>query len=327
MEAALLNTVAPGDKVLVGVIGYFGERLCSVATRLGGTVSRIEGEWGRPLDPGLVIATIRQERPQVVALVHAETSTGVLQPLDGIGDAVREVDGLLVLDTVTSLGGHPVEVDAWGVDACYSGSQKCLGAPSGLAPITLSDRALDRLRARARPVSSYYLDLDLLAGYWEDRKYHHTISAPLIYALVAALRLLEAEGLERRWARHQLQHQAVRAGCAALGLDFLPAEEYSLWPLNAVCVPAGFDEAKGRTALRTHHGIEIGGAMGPLAGKIWRVGLMGYGARQEFVLELLGALELLLATHGHTHPTGAGVAGAMAVYTAAAAEGDQGRIG
>jgi alanine-glyoxylate transaminase/serine-glyoxylate transaminase/serine-pyruvate transaminase len=321
MEAALLNTIAPGDRVLVGVMGYFGERLCTVAERIGGEVSRVEGEWGRPLDPGRLIEEIRRQRPQVVALVHAETSTGVLQPLDGIGAAVREVDGLFVLDTVTSLGGHPVEVDAWRVDACYSGSQKCLGAPSGLAPLTLSDRALDRLQARARPPAGFYLDATLLLRYWEDRQYHHTISAPLIYALVTALHLLEAEGLERRWARHQLQHRAFRAGCEALGLQFLPDEARSLWPLNAVYAPAGLDEAKGRTALREHHNIEIGGGIGPLAGRIWRIGLMGYGARQEFVLELLGALELMLTTHGHPAPSGAGVAAAMAVYTEAATPG------
>ncbi len=259
--------------------------------------------------------------------MHAETSTGVLQPLDGIPEAIRDVDALFVLDTVTSLGGHPVEVDAWGVDACYSGSQKCLGAPSGLAPITFSDRALARLRARPRPPSSYYLDADLLARYWADHQYHHTISAPLVYALATALHLLVAEGLEERWARHRLQHQAFRAGCAALGMPFLPDESVSLWPLNAVCVPEGVDEAAGRTALRDHHRIEIGGGLGPLRGKIWRVGLMGYGARQEFVLELLGAFELMLATHGHAVTAGAGVAAAMAVYGAAAAQGDSGAVG
>lgn len=326
MEAALLNTVAPGDRVLVGVIGYFGERLCAVATRLGAEVHRVEGEWGRPLDPDRVITAIRATRPQVVALVHAETSTGVLQPLAGLGAAAREAGALLVLDTVTSLGGHPVEVDAWGVDACYSGSQKCLGAPSGLAPLTLSDRALERLRARTPPPGSFYLDANLLLGYWEDHQYHHTISAPLLYTLDAALRQVEAEGLERRWSRHQVQHRAFRAGCAALGLPFLPAVADSLWPLNAVCVPAGLDEARGRAALRDHHNIEIGGGIGTLKGKIWRVGLMGYGARQEFVLALLGAFELMLATHGHAVPAGAGVAAAMAVYSQAAGQGATGVV-
>jgi alanine-glyoxylate transaminase/serine-glyoxylate transaminase/serine-pyruvate transaminase len=327
MEAALLNTVAPGDTVLVGVMGYFGERLCAVAERLGGKIHRVEGEWGRPLDPQRLAAEIRKTRPQVVALVHAETSTGVLQPLDGIGEAAHEVDALLVLDTVTSLGGHPVQVDAWGVDACYSGSQKCLGAPSGLAPFTINDRALARLRGRATPPAGYYLDANLLAGYWDAHQYHHTISAPLIYALYTALRLLEIEGLERRWARHQLQHRAFRAGCEALGLSFLPDESYSLWPLNAVRVPEGLDDMQARAALRDHHNIEIGGGIGPLKGKIWRIGLMGYGARQEFVLELLGALELMLKTHGHAATAGAGVAGAMAVYAQAAGQGDQGAIG
>ena len=292
--------------MLVGVIGYFGERLCAVAERLGGVVTRLDGEWGKPLAPEAVIAAIRRTQPAVVALVHAETSTGVLQPLDGIGAAAHEAGALLVLDTVTSLGGHPVAVDDWGVDACYSGSQKCLGAPSGLAPFTLSARALARLEQRATPPGGYYLDARLLSQYWDERQYHHTISAPLIYALYTALRRLEAEGLERRWARHHLQHRAFRAGCAALGLEFLPDEQDSLWPLNAVRVPEGLDDARARAALRDHHNIEIGGGMGPLKGKLWRVGLMGYGARQEFVLELLGALELMLATHGHAHTAGRG---------------------
>jgi alanine-glyoxylate transaminase / serine-glyoxylate transaminase / serine-pyruvate transaminase len=327
MEAALLNTVAPGDRVLVGVIGYFGERLCAVAERLGGAMTRLDGEWGKPLAPEAVIAAIRRTQPAVVALVHAETSTGVLQPLDGIGAAAHEAGALLVLDTVTSLGGHPVAVDDWGVDACYSGSQKCLGAPSGLAPFTLSARALERLEQRAAPPGGYYLDARLLSQYWDERQYHHTISAPLIYALYTALRRLEAEGLERRWARHHLQHRAFRAGCAALGLEFLPDEQDSLWPLNAVRVPEGLDDARARAALRDHHSIEIGGGMGPLKGKLWRVGLMGYGARQEFVLELLGALELMLATHGHAPAPGAGVGAAMAVYATAAAQGDHGQVG
>jgi alanine-glyoxylate transaminase / serine-glyoxylate transaminase / serine-pyruvate transaminase len=327
MEAALLNTVAPGDRVLVGVIGYFGERLCAVAERLGGVVTRLDGEWGKPLAPEAVIAAIRRTQPAVVALVHAETSTGVLQPLDGIGAAAHEAGALLVLDTVTSLGGHPVAVDDWGVDACYSGSQKCLGAPSGLAPFTLSARALERLEQRAAPPGGYYLDARLLSQYWDERQYHHTISAPLIYALYTALRRLEAEGLERRWARHHLQHRAFRAGCAALGLEFLPDEQDSLWPLNAVRVPEGLDDARARAALRDHHSIEIGGGMGPLKGKLWRVGLMGYGARQEFVLELLGALELMLATHGRAPTPGAGVGAAMAVYATAAAQGDHGQVG
>ncbi|HUS14141.1 MAG TPA: aminotransferase class V-fold PLP-dependent enzyme, partial [Chloroflexia bacterium] len=290
-------------------------------------VTRLEGEWGRPLDPGQIIGAIRENRPQVVALVHAETSTGVLQPLDGIGDAVHDADALLVLDTVTSLGGHPVEVDAWGVDACYSGSQKCLGAPSGLAPLTLSDRARARLAGRKTPVAGFYLDADLLASYWTGHQYHHTISAPLLYALYTALRQLEGEGLARRHARHHLQHRAFRAGCEALGMSFLPDESYSLWPLNAVRIPGGIDDLRGRTALRDHHRIEIGGGMGPLKGQIWRVGLMGYGARQEFVLELLGALELMLVTHGHAVEAGAGVAAAMGVYAQEAAHGDHGAVG
>ncbi|MEO8289010.1 MAG: alanine--glyoxylate aminotransferase family protein [Chloroflexota bacterium] len=314
MEAALVNIIEPGDSVLVGVMGYFGERLCEIAKRVGGEVQRIDTEWGTPLDPQKMSDEIRRLRPQVVCAVHAETSTGVCQPLEEIAQAAHEVDALLIVDAVTSLGGQPIEVDKWDIDVCYSGSQKCLGAPSGLAPITFNSRALERIRARKTAVQSFYLDAMLLENYWEKKAYHHTISAPLIYSLHTALSLLQAEGLEKRWARHSRNHSAFRAGCEAMGLTFLPDESYSLWPLNAVVVPDRLDEMAIRQALLKEFSIEVGGGLGPMKGKLLRVGLMGYASQQEFVLQLLAALETILWSMGHKVDAGVGLQAAMQVY-------------
>jgi alanine-glyoxylate transaminase / serine-glyoxylate transaminase / serine-pyruvate transaminase len=311
MEAALANSIEPGDSVLVGVIGYFGERMCQIAERVGGKLTRVDAEWGHPLDPQQMRDAILRARPRVVCAVHAETSTGVLQDLTEISRAAHEVDALLVVDAVTSLGGQPLLVDEWGIDVSYSGSQKCLGAPSGLAPITINERALERVRGRSTPVQSFYLDANLLSNYWNERQYHHTISAPLIYALHTALRLLHEEGLELRWQRHRLNHEAFRAGVEAMGLEYLPEEEWSLWPLNAVRVPDGLDEAAIRSDLLNKHGIEVGGGLGPLKGKLLRVGLMGYASQRQFVLHLLAALETTLRADGHASEPGAGVVAAM----------------
>jgi alanine-glyoxylate transaminase/serine-glyoxylate transaminase/serine-pyruvate transaminase len=314
MEAALANTIEPGDPVVVGVIGYFGDRMCQIAERIGGKITRVDGEWGRPLDPQQMRDAILRARPRVVCAVHAETSTGVCQDLTEISRAAHEVDALLVIDAVTSLGGQALRVDDWGIDVCYSGSQKCLGAPSGLSPLTISDRALERISNRTAPVPSFYLDAALLQKYWHDRQYHHTISAPLIYSLHTSLRLLHAEGLENRWARHNLNHRAFRAGIEALGLQFLPEEEWSLWPLNAVRVPTGLDEASIRSTLLNTYNIEIGGGLGPLKGQLLRVGLMGYGSQSQFVLHLLATLETVLRSHGHPSTPGAALTAAMQVY-------------
>jgi alanine-glyoxylate transaminase/serine-glyoxylate transaminase/serine-pyruvate transaminase len=314
METALANTIEPGDRVLVGVIGYFGERLAEIARRFGAEVETVQAEWGTMLDPEAVRDAIRRTRPRVVCMVHGETSTGVYQDLTGIGDAAHEADALLVVDAVTSLGGQPLYVEDWGIDVCYSGSQKCLGAPSGLAPVTFSDRAVERIRARKTPVQSFYLDALLLEKYWADRQYHHTISAPLIYALHEALTLLHDEGIETRWERHRHNHLALRAGAEALGLKYLPSEKHSLWPLNAVLVPDGLDEMAIRQALLREYSVEIGGGLGPLKGRLLRIGLMGYGAQQIFVLQLLAALEAVLWDMGRRVPAGAGVQAAMQVY-------------
>ncbi len=312
MEAALVNVVEPGDTVLVGVMGYFGERMCQMVQRLGGRLRRVEASWGEALDPQQMREAILRERPRVVCIVHAETSTGVCQ--QGVADiagAAHEADAVLVVDAVTSLGGQPVRVDQWGIDVCYSGSQKCLGAPAGLAPITFGERALDKMRRRSAPPTSFYLDALLLSDYWHDRQYHHTISAPLIYALYTALRLLHEEGLEERWRRHQQHHRALRAGIQAMGLTYLPAEDLSLWPLNAIRLPDGLDEAAVRSALLHRHGIEVGGGLGPLRGRLLRIGLMGYGAQQRFVLQLLAALEDVLRAQGLPIEAGVGLAAAM----------------
>ena len=314
MEAALANTIEPGDRVLVGVIGYFGERLVEIARRCGAEVHRVEAEWGTMLDPNALRDAIRAIQPNVVCIVHAETSTGVYQDLSGIAEAAHEAGALLVVDAVTSLGGQPLYVDEWGIDVCYSGSQKCLGAPSGLAPVTFGDRAVERIRARKTPVQSFYLDAVLLEKYWADRQYHHTISAPLIYALHAALGLLHEEGLEARWERHRHNHLALKAGVEALGLRYLPDEQHSLWPLNAILVPSGLDEMAIRQTLLREYSIEIGGGLGPLKGRLLRIGLMGYGAQQAFVLQLLAALETVMRDMGHRIPAGAGVQAAMQLY-------------
>jgi alanine-glyoxylate transaminase/serine-glyoxylate transaminase/serine-pyruvate transaminase len=314
MEAALTNTIEPGDPVVVGVMGYFGDRMCQIVSRIGGKLTRVDAEWGHPLDPQQMRDAILRARPRVVCLVHAETSTGVCQDLTAISQAAHEVDALLVVDAVTSLGGQPLRVDDWGIDVCYSGSQKCLGAPSGLSPLTISDRALERISNRATPIPSFYLDATLLQKYWHDRQYHHTISAPLIYSLHTSLHLLHAEGLENRWARHNLNHRAFRAGIEAMGLQFLPEEEWSLWPLNAVRVPPGLDEAAIRSTLLNDHNIEIGGGLGPLKGQLLRVGLMGYGSQPQFVLHLLATLETVLRSHGHPCEPGTALTAAMQVY-------------
>ncbi|HKP54426.1 MAG TPA: alanine--glyoxylate aminotransferase family protein [Chloroflexia bacterium] len=314
METALTNTIEAGDSVVVGVMGYFGERMCQIVERLGGKLTRVDAEWGTPLDPKKVRDAILRAHPGVVCVVQAETSTGVYQDLVPISEATHEADALFVVDAVTSLGGQPLDVDAWGIDVCYSGSQKCLGAPSGLAPFTMNERALERLASRGTPTPSFYFDPLLLSKYWDERQYHHTISAPLIYALYTALRLLHEEGKEERWARHRLNHLAFRVGVEATGLSFLPHEEWSLWPLNAVIVPDSLDELAIRAALLSEHGIEVGGGLGPLKGKLLRVGLMGYGSQREFVLQLLAALETTLRSQGHKVETGAGLTAAMEVY-------------
>jgi alanine-glyoxylate transaminase/serine-glyoxylate transaminase/serine-pyruvate transaminase len=314
MEAALINLLEPGDKVLVGYNGFFGDRMLQIAERCGAVPVKLDAEWGRPILPEQVEAAFKAASgAKVLALVHAETSTGVLQPLDGLRQMADRYGALLLVDAVTSLGGHPVEVDRHGIDACYSGTQKALSAPTGLSPITLSDRAMERVRRRPRKLQSYYLDLGLFEQYWMGNLfYHHTPPTTFHYALLEALRIIEEEGLERRWARHRLNHQALVAGLEAMGLQMHVEPPYRLWTLNTVRIPAGVDDAKVRGRLLTEFGIEIGGGLGSLKSKIWRIGLMGANSQPASVLLLLAALERILPSEGFR--CGSGIAAANAVY-------------
>jgi alanine-glyoxylate transaminase/serine-glyoxylate transaminase/serine-pyruvate transaminase len=297
MEAAVSNLVSPGMRVASVVNGYFGDRLAQICARYGASVTRLDGEWGRACDVAQVERAVASG-VDLLTVVHAETSTGVLNPVQELGQLAAGRGVLTIVDTVTSLGGMPLHAGSWGFDVCYSCSQKGLGAPSGLAPITFSARALDR----RIPSRSFYLDLTLLEDYWVRRKYHHTLSAPLLYALREALVAAEEEGLDARWARHERHHRALAAGLEALGLSLLPPEGERLWTLNAVRVPEGVDEAAVRRALLEQFSIEIGAGLGPLAGRIWRVGLMGAGSTLSNVMLFLTALERVLREQGVALP-------------------------
>ena len=290
METAVATLARPGARALVVVTGYFGDRLCQMLQRYGATVARVETEWGRACDPSAVERALESQGADVVAMVHADTSTGVLNPVDEVCGIAARHGALTIVDAVTSLGAHPVDVGAWGADIVYSCTQKGLGAPSGLAPIVFSARA----GGHAGGSHSFYFDIALLEDYWVRRKYHHTISAPLIYALREALVAVCEEGLEARWQRHHEQHLALAAGLDTMGLSLLPPAAERLWSLNAVVVPNGVDEAAVRKRLLAEFNIEIGAGLGPLAGRIWRVGLMGWGSTATNVLLFLTALKRVL---------------------------------
>ncbi len=292
METCLANAVEEGEEVVIGVNGVFGTRMCEVARRQGGNVVVVEAPWGEIIDPDDMRRALAQcRKPAIVALVHAETSTGVLQPVEEISAAAREKDALFLLDTVTSLAGCDVEIDSWQVDLCYSGTQKCLSAPPGLSPVTVSERAMAKIGARKSPARSWYLDLGLLGGYFGgERVYHHTAPIAMVYALHEALCLVEEEGLPERFARHERNHLALIAGLSVLGLDAAVAEGSRLPMLNSVRVPEGLDDAALRGALLHRHGIEIGAGLGSLAGKVLRIGLMGESSTPENVRRLVTAL-------------------------------------
>jgi alanine-glyoxylate transaminase/serine-glyoxylate transaminase/serine-pyruvate transaminase len=316
MECCLVNLLEAGDTAIVGVNGYFGERLCEVARRIGAEIVRVEGEWGRPLDPERLLEaqrTVAGGRARLLAVVHAETSTGVRNEVGPLR-ALQETDTLFVLDTVTSLGGIPVEIDAWGVDAAYSATQKCLGAVSGLAPVTFSERALARVAARSAerppggpgvspgqgrreplPIASFYLDAGLLSAYvYEPHRYHHTASSVLVSALNAGLGRLLDEGLPSVWERHRRIGELLQGALPALGFELVAPDGNRLPQLTAARLPAGIDDGKTRQRLRDEFGIEVGGGLGPFAGQAWRIGLMGHGAQERSVATLLGALRALL---------------------------------
>lgn len=318
MEATVVNLIEPGDSMVVCINGVFGNRMADVAERAGAVVTRVERPWGEVFSVEDLESALQQAKPKVVGIIMAETSTGAYQPLEEISRRVHEVGSLLLVDAVTSLGGVPVEVDGWGIDAIYSGTQKCLSCPPGLAPVSFSPRAVEVIRGRRSKVQSWYLDASLLASYWgSNRVYHHTGPINMSYALYEALRLIHQEGLEACFARHQLHHEALATGLAALGIGYTAQQGHRLPMLNAVAVPEGVDDAKVRRGLLDDFGIEIGGGLGAFAGKVWRIGLMGYGARTNNVLLFLAALEHLLGKQGYSFAAGSGVAAASAHYAGA----------
>jgi alanine-glyoxylate transaminase / serine-glyoxylate transaminase / serine-pyruvate transaminase len=314
-EATILNLVEPGERVLICVNGVFGGRLADMAERAGGEVSKIDRPWGEVFGAAEVKAALSRVKPKVVAIVMAETSTGAWQPVEEIAAAVRDAGAMLILDTVTALGGIPVEIDKWQIDAVYSGTQKCLGCPPGLAPVSFSDRAVEKILGRREKVRSWYLDVSLIANYWgSDRVYHHTAPINMTYALHESLRLVLEEGLDACFARHRKNHLALQAGLAAMGIEYATQAGRELPQLNAVRIPNGVEDAVIRKALLERFGIEIGAGLGVFKGKVWRIGLMGYSSRQTNVLILLAALEQLLAEQGYRFDHGSAVAAANEVY-------------
>ena len=312
MEACVANLLGPGDKALVCVHGYFGDRIRQMVERQEAEMTVIEGEWGRPTDPERIEKELKKGGFKLIALVHAETSTGVMQSMDEVAGLAREHGTMILLDTVTSLGGVDIKVDEWGVDAAYSCSQKCIGAPSGLAPVTFSERALDAAKNRKHPVRSWYHDISLLDKYWgPERVYHHTSSSTLNYALLEALMLIDEEGLDDRFARHLKNHRALVAGVEGMGLQMLVKPEHRLPTLNTVRIPDGVDDVKVRGYLLETFNLEIGGGLGALKGKVWRVGLMGYSSSAENVLFFLSSLSRALAFQGYKTDLEAGLAAAM----------------
>ena len=300
MECVMANLIEEGDEVVVGVNGAFGTRLAEIATRLGAKLHKVEAEWGRIIEPDQVAQVLSKiERPKLVAIVHAETSTGIHQPLEEVSKMTRRSGALLVIDAVTSLGCVPLEIDEWGIDACYSCTQKGIGAPPGLAPVTFSARAMDAVRKRKTKCRSWYLDVGLIEQYWgPDRLYHHTAPITMNYAIYEALRIVTEEGLETRFRRHVANASALVAGLDAMGMQLAAQEGHRLPQLTAVTIPDGIKDAKVRERLLKLFNIEIGAGLGPFKGKVWRIGLMGEGSRRENVMLVLGALEEILASMG-----------------------------
>lgn len=319
MEAALCNVIEPGDSVVVGINGYFGGRIADIVQRCGGLVTVVEAPWGSAIPAEDVADAVKSANPKLVAIIHAETSTGVLQPLDDISQIVKDSGALFLTDCVTSLGGQPVDLDRRGIDIAYSGTQKCLGGPPGLAPISFSDRAVETIHNRASKVQSFYLDMTLLEAYWsgEVRNYHHTVSMSMIYALHESLRVVLEEGLEDRYKRHERNAAALIAGATAIGLKPIVQEGYRAPMLTTINIPDGIDDVDIRNRLIQDFGIEIGGGLGIFKGKAWRIGLMGESSTQRNVLLVLSALEKLLAEAGHDLEAGAGARAASEVYAQA----------
>jgi alanine-glyoxylate transaminase/serine-glyoxylate transaminase/serine-pyruvate transaminase len=315
METCVVNLVELGDRVVVCVKGFFGQRLVEVAGRAGAEITRLDQPWGEVFDLNRLRDVLTKVRPKVLAIVHSETSTGAWQPIEELGKLCHEFDTLLLVDTVTSFGCVPLKLDAWGVDATYSCTQKGLSCPPGLSPVSFGPRAWETISKRKTKVQSWYFDISLLSHYWDaDRFYHHTAPITMIYALREGLRLVLEEGLETRWARHQRHHRALKAGLAALGLTYSAVEGHQLPQLNAVRIPAGVDDLAVRKKLLADFGIEIGGGLGDFKGKVWRIGLMGHNSRANSVFTILSALEQCLLAQGAKITAGGGVAAANKVY-------------
>ncbi|MDB4861927.1 alanine--glyoxylate aminotransferase family protein [Pirellulaceae bacterium] len=315
METTVVNLIEPGDKMLVCINGVFGMRMADVAERAGAEVFTVERPWGEVFTPEDLRPIIEAEKPKVVGIVMAETSTGACQPLPEISELVHANDGLLLVDAVTSLGGMNVEVDKWGIDVIYSGSQKCLSCPPGLAPISFSPSAVEVLNNRKTKVRSWYLDLSMLSNYWsEDRVYHHTAPINMTYALYEALRVILEEGLDNCFERHRKNHLALKAGLEALGFEYSADPHHQLPMLNAVKIPEGVEDAVIRNGLLNRFGIEIGGGLGAFKGKVWRIGIMGHAARQNNVLTFLAALEQLLDEHDFQFTPGSSIAAANTAF-------------
>ena len=316
METACANIIEPGDTVLICRNGYFGIRLGDIAERCGATVHLMDTPWGKAVDPQMLRDELKKYPGlKAVGVVHAETSTGVLSDMKELADVIHESGALAIVDAVTSLGGHEVRMDDWGIDVCYSATQKCLGAPPGLAPISLSEAAMDVVAKRPTKVQSFYFNLKDLESYWnQTRAYHHTSPINMTYALREALRMMMEEGQENRIHRHAKVAAGLRAGAEALGLDLLAEEGHRLNPLTTVSVPDGVEDAKVRRALLNEHDIEIGGGLGEFAGKAWRIGLMGESARERNVFALLSALETILHKEGYEVAFGSSLSAAQRAF-------------
>ncbi|MGF1578202.1 MAG: pyridoxal-phosphate-dependent aminotransferase family protein [Gemmataceae bacterium] len=319
METCVVNLIEPGDTMVVCINGVFGGRMQDVAERAGAKVVVVEKPWGEVFDANEIADVLKKEQPKALGIVHAETSTGAWQPVADIAKACRDTNTLLVLDTVTSLSGLPVTIDEWGVDAVYSGTQKCMSCPPGLAPVSFSPKAVEAINNRKSKVQSWYLDMAMVQKYWGgDRAYHHTAPISMTYALRESLRLILEEGLEARFRRHDLNHRALKAGLSALGISYTATEGHQLPTLNAVKIPDGIEDGVIRKQLLNEFNIEIGGGLGAFKGKVWRIGLMGYNSNPNSVLLFLSALEQCLLGQGAKIDGGASIASANQVYAQSA---------
>ena len=315
MECCIANLTEPKDNVLIGIAGYFGDRLKQMAQRYGADVGIVSSPAGSPVDPSKVEKILKSgKKYKYIALVHAETSTGILQPMDEIAEIARKYNTMLILDVVTSLGGLKLTIDRWGVDAAYACSQKCVGSPPGLSPVTFSDKAINIIKNRKTPVSNWYLDITLLMQYWDSKTYHHTSPSVLNYALLEALLLIHEEGLEQRFERHNQMHRALVAGMNGLGLKMLVEESYRLPTLNTVKVPDGINEAAVRKYLLDRYSVEISAGLGELSGKVWRIGIMGYSASPQNILLLITALSRALEVQGYKADLASALSGATSEF-------------